>query len=545
MVGVPGRSKGCGTCRKRRVKCDETHPTCDRCHRGGFNCAGYARESVFIDATPGSIGGVKKEGLKGTRKSSEKAPQTVRSSSANSRNSSASSASSDLPPSDSSKRSLNGTVVPFDAPASSPASRSSSLIQFLPYGHNEDLVFRYLAQNLFAGSSNMANFHTYQAVENRRAIEGSLTLLSSRALAVLYFAKMNGVSSIMREGLGLYSKALKRLNRALQDKHEVRKTETYESVSVLNLFELISFTSDEGWVHHALGMGRLIELRGPHVLQNPIDRRIYEETRINVVLGALAARKRTFLEQEPWKTVPWALTPHLKSSQAYLEDVLVEIPGMLEQLEHLKAVETMTPESIAALHADLKPRVDAALRTLVEWRKEWDVDHPGSCEEFATELVSGLTVDEEGQPLFDTVLMFKNLERVADIGYYFAGLILLILAKERLSALKSDDTAPTVEREPPAAKTNPLYWPSDPPDMVDAHNAAAEICRLVDYNLLPQHRSLGSLQMIFPIRIALHVPSIDSSPLGDWLKRIVHSIMNAKKGLVWGVGQHLLQMRPL
>ncbi|TVY81661.1 Transcriptional regulatory protein moc3 [Lachnellula suecica] len=33
---------GCGTCRKRRVKCDEAKPICARCHAGNYACEGYA-----------------------------------------------------------------------------------------------------------------------------------------------------------------------------------------------------------------------------------------------------------------------------------------------------------------------------------------------------------------------------------------------------------------------------------------------------------------------------------------------------------------------
>lgn len=32
---------GCGTCRKRRVKCDEARPTCLRCRNANFQCEGY------------------------------------------------------------------------------------------------------------------------------------------------------------------------------------------------------------------------------------------------------------------------------------------------------------------------------------------------------------------------------------------------------------------------------------------------------------------------------------------------------------------------
>ncbi|EXJ96501.1 hypothetical protein A1O1_01627 [Capronia coronata CBS 617.96] len=36
---------GCLTCRARKKKCDEQHPTCANCIRGGFECKGYTRTS--------------------------------------------------------------------------------------------------------------------------------------------------------------------------------------------------------------------------------------------------------------------------------------------------------------------------------------------------------------------------------------------------------------------------------------------------------------------------------------------------------------------
>ncbi|PNH44012.1 hypothetical protein VD0004_g3567 [Verticillium dahliae] len=56
MVGVPGKYKGCETCRARRVKCDNQRPKCKRCIDGGRECAGYERERVFIMATVDDAG---------------------------------------------------------------------------------------------------------------------------------------------------------------------------------------------------------------------------------------------------------------------------------------------------------------------------------------------------------------------------------------------------------------------------------------------------------------------------------------------------------
>ncbi|CAI6335371.1 unnamed protein product [Periconia digitata] len=43
-----GVSHGCNTCKKRRVKCDESKPTCNECIRVGRQCAGYGKPQVRV-----------------------------------------------------------------------------------------------------------------------------------------------------------------------------------------------------------------------------------------------------------------------------------------------------------------------------------------------------------------------------------------------------------------------------------------------------------------------------------------------------------------
>ncbi|KAJ1711705.1 hypothetical protein NYO67_6146 [Aspergillus flavus] len=48
MGGIPFKSTGCNTCRRRKVKCDEAKPECLRCVKNGHVCTGYERSRVFI-----------------------------------------------------------------------------------------------------------------------------------------------------------------------------------------------------------------------------------------------------------------------------------------------------------------------------------------------------------------------------------------------------------------------------------------------------------------------------------------------------------------
>ncbi|KAL7940870.1 hypothetical protein V8C42DRAFT_355946 [Trichoderma barbatum] len=52
MVGIPGKSKACRDCKRRRVKCDLTLPWCMRCVKAGITCQGYQQAILWVNSTP-------------------------------------------------------------------------------------------------------------------------------------------------------------------------------------------------------------------------------------------------------------------------------------------------------------------------------------------------------------------------------------------------------------------------------------------------------------------------------------------------------------
>uniref|UniRef100_A0A4E9D9K7 Zn(2)-C6 fungal-type domain-containing protein n=1 Tax=Gibberella zeae TaxID=5518 RepID=A0A4E9D9K7_GIBZA len=50
MVGVPGRSKGCITCRKRKKGCDKKMPFCGQCIALNIPCGGYDKQSIWLNS---------------------------------------------------------------------------------------------------------------------------------------------------------------------------------------------------------------------------------------------------------------------------------------------------------------------------------------------------------------------------------------------------------------------------------------------------------------------------------------------------------------
>ncbi|QPC64764.1 hypothetical protein HYE67_006995 [Fusarium culmorum] len=76
MVGVPGKYKGCETCRRRRVKCSNERPYCHKCIAGGKECEGYQRERVFITGTPQNKGRVASHPKKGSSSKKNRSPSS-------------------------------------------------------------------------------------------------------------------------------------------------------------------------------------------------------------------------------------------------------------------------------------------------------------------------------------------------------------------------------------------------------------------------------------------------------------------------------------
>lgn len=76
MVNTGKPSGGCGVCRERRIKCDETKPECLKCIRSGRTCSGYSNGFKLRDQTQKTI--LKARLGKSTRAKQRRNPQIQR-----------------------------------------------------------------------------------------------------------------------------------------------------------------------------------------------------------------------------------------------------------------------------------------------------------------------------------------------------------------------------------------------------------------------------------------------------------------------------------
>ncbi|KAL1986153.1 hypothetical protein VTN96DRAFT_6805 [Rasamsonia emersonii] len=345
MVGIAGRSRRCKTCRRRKVKCDEGRPVCDRCKKGLFQCEGYRAFPVFVNRTA-------------------------------------------------------------QEPRSSAPDRQLSTPAFLLRNNlsqdEENLFTSHLLASLFteAVDSHASQVSPWVVYAMQHSGPNCAAL---QALAAAYFGKVHHHQSALRKGALLYIDALRGLRRDLHALHTVDAT-TLTNALFLAIYESVTFNDPAGWVTHFIGIGRLIEARGPYCHQTGLEKEIFLVTRSIIAIGHVVERKRCFLEQDVWKTTPWALSPASKSVMDYLLDILCDIPGILEDADLLQ----QNFGSASELRGIVCQRLGSCVQDLYSWRWQWERQFSKSHFLVEMEQLQDIGLEQMQRCPFSTAIFFNE-----------------------------------------------------------------------------------------------------------------------------------------
>ncbi|KAI0018993.1 hypothetical protein F4780DRAFT_470565 [Xylariomycetidae sp. FL0641] len=334
MVGVPGRSKACLTCLRRRLRCDEAKPFCHRCAKAGFECLGYERPMQWRHTSTTSasfhVSGVGKKPLPSPSESSVLAPV-----------------------------------------------RELSLDAFEDRVHTS-FMFRNFTWRSFG------LLWLEHACDGKL---GGLSLEAAKALSQFNFGLCNKLKEVELKGAMLYGKCLRIMASKLGNDRALAQGRQDLLVPILLLMMIASIQADKAAaVYHLKAVAKVLLACGPEVFQHdqPL-RNAFEAGRATLLVASLSSRRRTFLENPRWQDVPFAHEPNTKTSQSYLLDIFIVIPGLLEDLSRLDdrkeyAESDFTHPSLAAQahsdqHASLCGRIATLLRRLYLWRWDWQHKH--------------------------------------------------------------------------------------------------------------------------------------------------------------------------
>ncbi|TEA17832.1 Beauvericin cluster-specific repressor BEA4 [Colletotrichum sidae] len=297
MVGVPGRSKGCNTCRRRKKGCDLQRPTCGQCHKAGIECAGYERKRIFVNVTAPAKNKTSRE---------TEAVQTT------------------------------PTIVP--AASLSRSAYEDRVIDLFWDGYMPGLSVR-------LQSSPVMRYALADWMDTLQSLYKTDTALRQALLAfgLATVGRREGQRWMMEDGLKLYCQAPGATNAGLRHPRRWKSDALLLASRLLGVYELLYGADDrerrdlsqaDSWQGHALGEAALVMNRGPAGHIDGHAHQLLCSGRVHLTTIHIKLRQRCFLSYPAWKTIPW--TRHPKSPRDVMIDTFVDVPGLLESLDLLR-----------------------------------------------------------------------------------------------------------------------------------------------------------------------------------------------------------------
>lgn len=272
MVGVAGKSRGCTTCRRRKIRCNQERPRCSNCTKTGRPCEGYERYPVFINRT---VHGIRRRGpLEEAKPGVDLRPNAVTAIYTGIGNG------------------LN-TNPPFSGArlVLCPSTHAIWATAFLgwfweDYAPIDGTLYRTMRRPLWL-------FNAMNLPNPSVALSQSLL-----ALAVVRQGRSSGNETTLNEGRCMYGRALLVLQSDLCDKQRACHEETLAAARAMALYEVSPIISScvclkgfsdcsklyeatsntaTSWQSHISGLANLIMSGGPWSYGTPLARALYEE----------------------------------------------------------------------------------------------------------------------------------------------------------------------------------------------------------------------------------------------------------------------------
>ncbi|KIW04433.1 uncharacterized protein PV09_04703 [Verruconis gallopava] len=381
MVNVAGRSKGCSTCRRRKVKCDQTRPLCARCARSNLYCDG-ARDIVFINA-----GAVK------ARSSAKGALEVVRD---------ARSVRSTTPP-----------IVQQVQPTSD--ARLERYIcfgrKFFRSGASIDLALQGCTLDDFLAEGS-----------------GRVFLQALLGFSMLTFGSEHGQQSLVTEGHAVHVNALGELNRALSDPTRRCDDDVLLAVAVLAIQSSVvpMGESPRAYLQHMLGLERLLGLRDPTIHNSASAVNLYSSVRHFVLFAALRVGKASLLARPEWKSVLRLGCSASEEHEHDLWDILADCTVLVARSNLVIAKSGIEPRASITQRKEVEQTSLNLLQQLQVWKDRWMKDsknHYRASVSAETKIESSSGVDEEDWSSFATPLDFADRSAAPMLMLYNTALI--------------------------------------------------------------------------------------------------------------------------
>lgn len=470
----------CVVCRKRKVKCDGTKPSCERCRKGGIVCLGYERPIDFA-----YFDGQTKDKLY-SRQPGDNAPSAI----------------PRVP--DTAVGSRRQPLNNGDRFVVLPYSPGNLAISQFKAGFVAVLYDRYLPKEPKVGSRGEAvcagwiasacDLSSFEAGEASDMLSDSLL-----AMALTFAGKDRKNPDICTASLRHYSKALMGLRRGLAIGPRAL-SENQVDMSLITclacaMYEMTSNKSFTALVHHLQGVGAILKDNGVENLQSSTSRRVFWEYRVMEITISLITRRSSFLSLAEWLNPSWRPTdPHDKNPLQTLLDVALQIPSLMERFDTFSH---LTERDISVNASAIRVLAVEAL-TVQESLKDWK-----------NNLCQG---DKKSQLYIPRCTSEVNITgdihesgNVFSISYEFPGFDLAsaLIFYEAIQIFLYGFLVQMVEYDRKIGQALNVSTFATPPWNVCSLNTqslecANRICQSVDYFFKADKRIIGRVVMMFP-----------------------------------------------
>ena len=226
-------------------------------------------------------------------------------------------------------------------------------------------------------------------------------------------------------------------------------------------------------IAHLKGLIMLLQVAGPYKFQKEPLLSAFGSARASLLTSFLIARQRLFLEAQEWKVIPWALNPFSKTQQNYLVDILVDVPGLLQDAGKLNEQSNQQAEE------RLLSRVKARLYALYHWRFTWELLNPNAAYEVMPQA------EERKKRVIQRKLFCQNHGQGAEIMLYNAIYLFLFGLLQRVTPDAVSDTiltlAETAAHDAGFSDTAPRGILKLPDEVRDPRGLAIEVCTTISH----------------------------------------------------------------
>ncbi|CRG82819.1 hypothetical protein PISL3812_00165 [Talaromyces islandicus] len=187
---------------------------------------------------------------------------------------------------------------------------------------------------------------------------GSLQDLCVQAITASFYGTTQNNNHKLLEGVGAYTKALRKLREALRDPSTCFTTETVITVLCICICENIVAQESSSWLSHYNAMSCLIESRGPDRHRTGIERDILLACQYMIIVNAGTDRRPCFLSEPRWKALLEPLEYQGPSKYPALLYHIADVPGIFHRFDILTTqglsyseFVSLRNDTIDALHA--------------------------------------------------------------------------------------------------------------------------------------------------------------------------------------------------